>query len=117
MRLTMEIPAKQEHDYEVAGFSREKNKKFWQQENLFNGHCFRLIYGALLVSNFLFNAMLFVVRFETDLYIYIFFQNPEHRPKHRCGVHFFTLNLFSEFVRSKPDAILCQALSLHQEAD
>ena len=74
MRLSLEMPVRQEQDYEVPALSREENKTFWLAEQQFNLNCFRLIYSALFVANLLFNAMLFVVHFETNLYSYIFFQ-------------------------------------------
>lgn len=42
MKMTYEIPAKNDEDYRVIGLSREKNKAFWLKEDALNAH-----YGLL----------------------------------------------------------------------
>ena len=73
MELSCEIPANDLVD-RVAGLSRAEKEEFWRLENRFNTYCSRAMHLSLLIFSIPYNSLFFVVRFEVDLYIYLFLQ-------------------------------------------
>ena len=65
MKLTFELPAKSEEDYEVAGLSREENKKFWLEENYVNYVWFRVFNFYVMVIGIIYCFQLFLVKLST----------------------------------------------------
>ena len=62
MKLTLELPAKVERDYRVAGLPTEENKKFWSTENRLNYIWYRVINGYACFIGAVFSTQLFYVR-------------------------------------------------------
>ena len=62
MKISYELPAATDRDYQVVGLSREKNKNFWLAEDAFNARYNRIMNVSLLVSCVVFSMQLFFVR-------------------------------------------------------
>lgn len=73
MKLTCEVPVNEEYR-RVPGLSREKNKKFWQNEKRWNGVWCRWMSSIIQASCLLFSAQFFIVSFDVNLFAYAFFQ-------------------------------------------
>ena len=98
MRITQELPAKSEQDYEVIGLPREENKRFWQMEKRLNSLWLKVSSGFIGVSCIVFSGQLFLVPFEADLSVYVLVQTLHVlHSSYSLVVYmhsFFTLNLF-----------------------
>lgn len=74
MHITYEVPAKSESDYQVAGLSKEANKRFWLDEDRFNAIWYRVLNYSLVIFSCVINVQHFFVRFESvHIVTYIFF--------------------------------------------
>ena len=62
MRLSYEIPAKTDRDYQGFGLSAAKNKGFWEAEDDFNVRFSRILNCSMFISCFIFPVQLFFVR-------------------------------------------------------
>ena len=62
MKLTLEVPVKNDEDYRVAGMSKEKNKKFWSTEDRVNYVWFRVANWYIVILSLVFSSQLFFVR-------------------------------------------------------
>ena len=52
MKTTYEIKAKTDKDYEVAGLTKEENKRFWWQADLLCYYWFKLVNYSLVFIAF-----------------------------------------------------------------
>lgn len=98
MRITQELPAKSEQDYEVNGLPREENKRFWQTEKRLNSLWLKVSSGFIGVSCIVFCGQLFLVPFEADLSVYVLVQTLHVlHSSYSLVVYlhsFFSINLF-----------------------
>lgn len=101
MKLTMELPVKNDRCYIVAGLAQKDNKKFWLHEKYFNYVCYRVLNGYFALISLVLCMQLFFVRFEgVEIYsaTYILVQTFHIvHTIHTCYALFhcyFTLNLF-----------------------
>lgn len=62
MKLTLEVPVKNDEDYRVAGIPKEKNKKFWSTEDRVNYVWFRVANWYIVILSLVFSSQLFFVR-------------------------------------------------------
>ena len=64
MKLTFELPVKNERDYRVAGLSRRKTKEFWSNESDFNRVWNRTVNCYIVITSLVFCSQLFSVRLD-----------------------------------------------------
>lgn len=102
MRITQELPARSEQDYEVIGLPREENKKFWQTEKRLNLLWLKVSSGFIGVSCLVFSGQLFLVTFDVDMGVYLLVQALHVLHSTYSLViymhSFFTINLYYVFV-------------------
>ena len=68
MRMTLEIPVKNNRDYRVPGLSGKKNKRFWQTEDYVNRIWYRVFNGYIIFISLFFGLQLFFVRWVKNFY-------------------------------------------------
>ena len=62
MKLTHELPAKSDSDYQVAGLSPEENKLFWSKERSVNRIWYRGMNCYIALTSFTYSSQLFFVK-------------------------------------------------------
>ena len=71
MKMSYEIPAKNENDYKVIGLSQNMNKDFWSNEDAFNHRYNRLLVILSLIIALMFSFQLFFHRYNVNIYIFV----------------------------------------------
>ena len=71
MKMSYEIPAKNEDDYKVIGLSQNMNKDFWSNEDAFNHRYNRLLVILSLIIALMFSFQLFFHRYNVNIYIFV----------------------------------------------
>ena len=72
MKMTYEIPARTDEDYNVVGLSLEENKKFWLKEDEFNYQYNRLYKVLMITTSLILNSQHFFLIYEgVDVYAYV----------------------------------------------
>ena len=72
MKITYEIPAKNDEDYNVIGLSKDENKQFWLKEDELN-HRYNRLFNIYVVATCLIfnNQLLFIIYEGIDVYTYV----------------------------------------------
>lgn len=98
MKISHELPVKSEQDYEVFGWTKEKNKRFWQAEKRLNSLWIKVSSYFILLSCVVFSGQLFLVPFDVNITTYILVQTVHVlHSSYSLIVYmhsFFTINLF-----------------------
>ena len=71
MKMTYEIPAKNEDDYKVIGLSQNMNKDFWSKEDAFNHRFNRVLSIFSIVVSLVFSVQLFIYPYDVHIYIFV----------------------------------------------
>ena len=71
MKMSYEIPAKNEDDYKVVGLSQNINKNFWSKEDAFNHRYSRVVGILSLITALAFCVQLFSSKYDVHIYIYV----------------------------------------------
>lgn len=69
-KMTDEIPAKSDRDYQVVGLSRTENKKFWSKEKKENALWYRSMNYTLWLTACIVNLQYTFVKFDVDFWIF-----------------------------------------------
>ena len=71
MKMSYEIPAKNEDDYKVIGLSQNLTKDFWSKEDAFNHRYNRVLVILSLIFALLFSIQLLLNRYDVHIYIFV----------------------------------------------